>query len=382
MSFFSGKKLILLGFILVLLAVIPVTVYFLQTQTTQTQTQAVKATTLYFALPGETTQTTQAQTKVGDSLDFDIVMNPGSNEVIAATLNITYDPKKLKIKENGFSANLIKTSGPQQGFIFYVAEPNITTPGIATMTMNIGTEVPRTIKSTLKIASISFTALEETPKTDVVFNLAESAIFSSVDQETSVLSQAQPISIAIALASTSATPTPTATSSASTNNVPVCTSLNIDRALSGPAPFSITFTALGNDTNGTITKATFNFGDGPSQDITSTGGIGTNNISAQVAHTYQNPGTFRATATLTDNNGSISTASEACSKTITVTAADPGSPVTTTQTPTASPTEAPTPTTIIAMITTAPPGPAEAILGIGFLGIGLAILGSIIFFVL
>ena len=96
--------------------------------------------------------------------------------------------------------------------------------------------------------------------------------------------------------------------------------MSVDRAPSGPAPFSLVFTANGTDTNGTIGKIAFNFGDGPVQDVTSGGGIGTKTASTQLSHTYNNPGTFQASVVLFDNDGAISSTSAACAQAITVTA--------------------------------------------------------------
>ena len=64
---------------------------------------------------------------------------------------------------------------------------------------------------------------------------------------------------------------------------------------------SITFTAGGTDTDGTITSAVLNFGDGTSQSLTG----------SSASHAYAAAGSYTATVTVTDNEGATATASVA-----------------------------------------------------------------------
>ncbi len=407
MSFLTGKKLLLLGFIAVLLAVIPLTVYFLQTQT-KTKTQATPATTLYFALKGQTQKVTTITKNVDEPFDLDVIINPGTNQVIASTLYITYDSTKLQIANGDFRPTLIETASQTEGFTSILAGPTTTT-GAVSVTLTVGVDVTKIIKSTQKIATIRFTAIAPGSNITIGFDDSKTNVTSSVDPEVNVLSSTDRVSLTVAqtgsptatptltgsptstltpiptgptntpVSSPSATPTGTLTP----NQLPICTGLNVDRITSGAAPFSITFTANGNDPNGTVNKVTFDFGDGPVQDVTTGGGIGTKTVSVQVAHTYNNAGTFKAKAILTDNNNGLSTVSDTCAQNITITASTGSGTTTPTATPAATivaaaPTELPTTTPAPTMH----PGPGDTFLGIGIFGIGLAVLGGIIFFAL
>lgn len=412
MSFFTGKKLFLIGFIAVLLAVIPVTVYFLQKQT-QTKSGATKATTLYFALPGTTEQINSLQKNNGNGpFSLDVIMNPGTNQVIASTLYITYDPTVLSVQN---PPGLQRAQEGTQGFTSTLAGPTYGN-GYATISMAVGVDVTKILTTTQKIATISFNIIgTSSSNSQIAFDETKTGVTSSVDPEVNVLSTTHPVLLTLSGTGPSDTPTltltptptgsitptpsptgptptgptptptntltPTPTGTGISNQVPVCTGLNVDRTTSGTAPFSITFTANGNDPDGTITKVTFDFGDGPVTDVTSGGGIGTKTVSTQIAHTYNNSGTFKAKATLTDDKNGISTTSDSCSQTITVTGGTSGGGGGSTTEPTATPVIiASNPTATPATIGS--PGPEDTVIGAGVLGLGIAILGGIIFLAL
>lgn len=394
MGFFSGKKLLLLGSIIVLLAAIPLTVYFI-TQQQEIRSRATPSTVLSLC---DSTKTTSCEPNIsvalGQPVTLDVMMNPGSNQVTFVKLHLTYDPTKLELNPSGgFEPNAasvsilrdpIYSSGAVVVSLGIVVNPNIV-------------DATRAISAPTKIGKVTFKALTPVSGTSnqVVFG---DQVVVYANNETgdpnapypanlNVLSTTQPASITITGTATptlSPTPSPTPTPSGPTatpvaNQPPVCTALNVDRATSGAAPYSVTFTANGNDPNGTISKVTFDFGDGPVQSITQAGGIGTNSVSTQMAHTYNNAGTYTATATLTDNANAVSAASVACTKTITVTAAGATQPVGSGDTIVVAPTATPTPTPLPAKKFIEAPGPNNTILGIGALATILTIIGGLLF---
>ncbi len=152
-------------------------------------------------------------------------------------------------------------------------------------------------------------------------------------------------------------PTPTTAGQAETLT---CSSLTLDPATSGTAPFSVNLTANGSSTDAAISNVSFTFGDEQTQDVTDAGGVGTNSVSVLVSHTYATSGTFNAVATITDENGKISS-TEACTAKVTV---DGGSQA--------------TPTEFIASPSPLPPtGPTELIT-IGAIGVLMAFIGAIL----
>lgn len=353
---FGGKKLFLIGFLVVLLVGIPLTVYLLQ-QNQEVRTRAEKSTILTFS--PDSTQAAPLQKNVGDSIPLDITVDPGKNLVSFVKIEIQYDPTFLSLDQtNGFQANT--TAFPS------VLEGPIYASGKLDVTLSVGPDPTKAIQQKVKAATLTFKALKNTPAgtpTLVSYGVSPKTQILSIgsnDQSSEdVLSSAVPAIIAIGGAATGVTPTdqpipttspvPTAevttiptdvptlapdqpsstpapsatpgpTSAPGTNAAPVCTSLVVDRAASGNAPFAITFTANGTDSDGTVNKVTFNFGDGQQSDITSSGGIGTATANVSASHTYSNTGTYQATAILTDSANGISTPNDNCKQTITVTA--------------------------------------------------------------
>ena len=374
----NAKNILILGFVVSLLIAIPVTVYFLQKQQ-QTTSKATASTSLCFTKMTDNIcldNTNKPTYKVKDTFNLDVLMKPGTNNVIATTLNIKYDPTKVATSSPGFRLSNAFSS---------VIEGPIYTDGNISVTMSVGIDVDKVIKADTKIATVFLEALSPTGDAGTDIKFDQTTVTSTVsDPETNVLSTSTPAKIIITGSGVTPTPsvtTPTPTSSISTPNVPpVCTSLNIDRAASGSAPLSVTFTTVGNDSDGTIQKATFNFGDGPVEDVTVGGGIGTNSVSVQKAHTYNNPGTYTAKAVLTDNSSGIS-ASDNCTQVIAV---EPGVPTPTgIGGPIIQPTSTPLPTPTLAAVTPMPsPGPGGIIIGIGAAGVILSIIAGAIFLAL
>lgn len=385
MNFFEGKKLILVGIIVVLLAAIPLTVYFLQ-QSQETRSRAQKATTLYFSTPGQLTSTASLQKNVGDTVPLDIVMDPGTNQVSFVKMTISYDATKLSTESGGIKQNDATFPSVLEGPVY--------TDGTISMTLSIGADPTKIVQTPSKIATLTFKAkaVTNSTPTSVKFIDGETQVLSvasSDEPSENVLASTRPISIAIAAgsgATPSSSPSPTTSAVPTTpqiaNTNPACSSLTLDRAPSGTAPFAISFTANGTDADGTISKVTFNFGDGPVQDVTQSGGVGTKNVSAQISHTYTNPGTYQASALLTDNRGGVS--SNTCTQSITVTAKPTspagagGTPGTNPQNPAATT----APTTAGVQPTLAAPGASDTMLQIGVIGTILSIIGALTFFAL
>ncbi len=374
MSAISGKNLLMLGFIVVLLVTIPIVVILLKQQQ-QTKTTAAPTTTLSFS-PSTATATS------GAIVNFDVIVNPGQNQVSFVKLDIIYDKTKLETSSTGTSC--ADALCPATASFPSTLEGPTYNQGEILVSLSVGADPTRVVQTTTKVATVTFKTIAvtgDTPTQIKFGNQTQVLSIATADQpsENVWISNPNPASITITGITPTATPGPT-----TANQLPICTALNIDRTPSGTAPFSITFTVSGNDPDGTISKTSFNFGDGPVQDVTQGGGIGTKTVSAQIAHTYHNAGTFTASATLTDGTGGVSNAAAACSQTITVTGGPTGT------SGTISPTSLPTPTSVAVQTQTPTsavnpslsPGPEGLILGIGGVGIALTVLGGLIFLIL
>jgi hypothetical protein len=400
----NGKKIFLIGFLVVLLVGIPLTVYLLQQQQ-EVRTRAEKSTIVTFS--PDSTSAAPIQKNVGDTVPLDINVDPGKNLVSFVKLEINYDPEVLATASGteAFQANT--TAFPS------ILEGPVYTPGKIAVTLSVGPDPTKAIQQKVKAATVNFVALKNTPPgTPTLVSYSSNtqvlSIGSNDQASENVLSTATPATIAIGGATPSDQPIPTGSvvptapitdvpsptevplptdsplptdipspsptgplTSGTPNTAPVCSSLVVDRASSGAAPFSITFTANGSDTDGTVGKVTFNFGDGQQSDVTTSGGIGTASVNVQASHTYNNPGTYQATAVLTDSSTGISLPSENCKQVITVTEAS-GS--------------AQQPNTgggsVVLTPTMAPTGAAETAIGIGIAVMMLIVGGGLLFFVL
>ncbi len=370
MNIFKNKYF-LLGNLAFLLLAIPVVLFFVKNQTS-TRGSAAPTTTMEFIDPNVTTDQCTDDTER-------LVLNPGQNIVATVELSLKWDKSKFDVV---FEPN--QTAFPQT-----LKGPKSTAEGM-TITLNIGSDVTKALTTTTDVGKVTIKPLAPTNGVvDLTIDATETKVYSLSQQDGAVEnvynasgSHSLPISITAKSCDASATPSPSTTTQTQTspsptttsgatpttvpsaaptaapttavssptpsptvaaaNQSPVCLNLS-SSASSGSAPLSVTLTAGGQDTNGTISKATFNFGDGTQQDVTN--GLGTASVSAQIAHTYTSGGNFTATSVFTDNQGAVSST---CSQQIAVTGAF--ATIAPTATPTLAPitTSAPTATPTIA----------------------------------
>lgn len=372
---------------MVILLVIPVTVFLVQQQQ-NLQSNANPNTTLSFVPPDKTAE-------VGEKIDFDVWISPGNNQVNFVKLVIKFDATKLSTEEDYFVLNEASNLSILEGPIIGDGGDTIS------VILSVENDPTKVIRADTKIGTISFDTLEAAdPPTQISFDDQQVQIRSinganqdafnenvflngtpatvTIQQDADVTPDpnatltptvTQALTPTITAAATF-TPTPTSTNSGigaapGTNQAPVCESLITDRSPDGTAPLSVTFTAAGSDTDGTISKVTFSFGDGTVEDVTTGGGIGTDTVNVQKSFTYNNANSFTASALMTDDNGDVSSDSDSCAVTVTVSEGDG------------------TGTTVDSGdATIAPTGPTETIFGIGAIGGLLFIVGALLFFAL
>lgn len=389
----SGKKILLLGFIVVLLVAIPLTLYLLQKQQ-ETRSRAEKSTNLSFV--PDSSQTAPIQKAVGDTFSLDVSVNPGQNIVSFVKLEIQYDPDKIATD----SSNAFQ---PNSAAFPTVLEGPIYSPGKIQVTLSVGSDPTKALQAVTKAATFNFKAVGPTDAgtpTLITYGTQTQvlSIGSSDQASEDVLSSATPATVVITGSggpTPSAGPTPTpgegnqaptptpgdntgptpVPTVAAANQVPICQDLTVSPSNTGTAPYAVTLSTNGYDPDGSVSKVTFNFGDGQVQDITQGGGIGTASISAQTVHTYQSGGTVQASAVYTDNQGGIS-AQGNCTQTLTIAAQ-----IVSTQTggTGGSGTE---PTATVAPTALPSTGPGNKFIGIGTVVTILTLIGGMLFFAL
>lgn len=387
MSIFSSyKKIFLLGFIITILIAIPLSVYVAQKRQ-QTTIKAAASTSLSF-------QPALSTVEVGKTAVLNIMLDPESgspvNQVSFVSLSLTFDASKFATISGSLAPN------PTQNTLTTIIEgPTysiVDTVGKASISLSIGEDPSNAVTEITKIAILQLKATNETTPVspNVTFDSDTQVLSLASSDQTSEnvlsLSTSIPAKVTVIPAVTSTTPTPsptptTAPGSSSSSPIsapapkvgglpssssitPVCSNLDINNLPSGTAPYSLTFTATGNDPDGTISKISFNFGDSL-EDLTAGAGIGTSSVSGQILHTYKTPGIYTAYAILTDNNNDLSAQQASCTKTITINA------------------DLTIPSPTITVKQPLPPtGNSEVLFGLGALGVIFTIIGGVFFMLL
>ncbi|MCL4415392.1 MAG: PKD domain-containing protein [Actinobacteria bacterium] len=364
MSIFSGKKIFLLGFIVVLLIAIPLTVY-LARQQQETRSGAAPSTTLSLTPTAQTTT-------VDQTVSFDIMVNPGSNQVSLVKFTLTFDGTKITPIDSGFVANT-------------QALPNVSsgpTYGTNSVAVTLRVDNPQqSLTLPTKIATITFRAVAPTEGVPTRITFTDTSVMSSGGESSfneNVFLSSSPATVTIdagqitptVTPAATVTPAPTVTSAPTQANVvPTCSSLTSDVS-SGSASLTVNFTGVGSDSDGTISKATFNFGDGTVEDSTDGQGVNTNSATITKSHIFNSAGAFTTNVVFTDNGGGVSTPSS-CTQVINVAA---GTITPTTIISTAAPTAVPT--------ALPPTGPESQLLAIGAFGAIISVIGVILLFAL
>lgn len=322
MSFLSGKKLLLLGFIIVLLVAIPVTVYLVGLQQ-KTKISAEAATTLSL-LP------TPLSKNVGDTVSFDVYVDPSNvNEIAFVKLVLSYDSTKLATTEGTFAVSQWPAADGSSFTPSIPIGPEFS-PGTVTVAMSVGGSPQNVLKTRTKVATLTFKTIaktEENVPTQVTFGnqsqlLSLGGAGGTDEVGSNLISNTSPGSVNIASVATAD---------------PVCVDMKLDKSASGKAPYTLKFTATGKDSDGSVSGIKIDFGDGqdasPADGDSGVKGYGTPLATASASHAYDTAGSYTALATITDDQGNEASG---CSKTITITE-DAG---------TATATLTPTPTTV------------------------------------
>ena len=148
---YFGKKQIMVLSLLFVLAVIPATLFLTQ-QKTQEHSNASASTQLY--LVPSTTSSVPLQKNVGDTVSFDVMINPGTNMPSVVKIVLQYDPTKFQASTTPFVVN--SSAFPS------ILEGPIVQNGSVIVSVSIGSDVTKAISTITKVGTVTLTAIAPT----------------------------------------------------------------------------------------------------------------------------------------------------------------------------------------------------------------------------
>jgi len=186
----SKKKIFILsGFIVLLLIVLPVTLYMYR-QNQVTNTEAEKTVNLTFA-PGFSQTANSLYIPAGSTFTLDVYLDPGANSVSFVKLEMDYDATKFA-PAGGFI--------PDQNVFSQIVE-SVDQPGKITATLSVGTDLSKAVKVKTKIGTLALKALDNAPSTSSVISFGPSTQALSVSNNSSynenVIANQTPVTIQI-----------------------------------------------------------------------------------------------------------------------------------------------------------------------------------------
>src|SRR3990170_6228462 len=195
------KHKLIFGIIAVQLIVLPLLLLLVRQQQ-ETRTGAVAATTLSF-LPNSGA-TSPINANINQEFTVDLMLNPGTNLVSLAKLDITYDPTVIALSSST-PVVVNSTAFP------VIVEGPVYTNGRVQIVVSVGSDQTKVIQTTTKVLTIKFRGTSAS-QTQIGFG-SNNAAYSIAPQDSStenVLSTTSPAYVKINAAPTN-TPTPTPT---------------------------------------------------------------------------------------------------------------------------------------------------------------------------
>jgi hypothetical protein len=225
------KKFAIAGFFIIILMVIPLTLFLLEKkQENQTHAQSSGSTSLYFN-PTSTQQNPLVH-KIGDSIPVAMYVNPGQDMDTFIKFQISYDPTKLSVSQTDpFTVNT--SAFPT------VVEGPVLGNGTISEEVSVGADPTKAIQKTAEVGTINLNAVGSTgstPTTVTFTNVSQVLSSASTDQAAqNVLSSTDTAYVTIAASGTTPTTTPVPTLSATSTPIPTGTTtvLSFDILLDG-----------------------------------------------------------------------------------------------------------------------------------------------------
>lgn len=252
MNTFSRKHIIVGSLLLVALVGVPASLYLAQ-QNQENRSRATASTTLSYA--PSTTTSSPLQKNVGETVSFDIMVDPGSNMPSLVKLEMEYDPNTFQVDPaTAFSVNTTAFPKTIEGPVFI--------DGKVLISVSIGNDITKAIQSVTRVGTLTLTTTAPTaaepasftfgPRSEVLSvapsdQSSENVLATTIPAYVSIASAPTPTQTAIS-PSASASPTltlsltPTSTASPTTVQTPTVTTPPLTTLLS----FNVMIHGIGN----------------------------------------------------------------------------------------------------------------------------------------
>lgn len=194
------RQIAIFGLLFLFVVGVPATFYLSQRQQ-DTRSKASASTTLY--LVPSTSSSSPLQKNVGDTVSFDVMINPGNNLPSLVKLQLTYDATKLQPSSPAFVVNT--TAFPT------TLEGPVVTSGSIILSMSIGSDTTKAVQAITKVGTVTFTTVAATSGSPSVISIGNKSqvlsVASSDQANENVLSTTTPAYLAIEAAAVSPTVT-------------------------------------------------------------------------------------------------------------------------------------------------------------------------------
>lgn len=211
----NKMKYIIAGIFVIALIGLPLILSINQKQQ-ESRSRAAPSTTLYFTPSASSSSPLAAN--IGDSVVFDVMINPGTNLPSLVKLDIQFDPEKLQASPTSFLTNMSAFPSTIEGPLLDNGDLKIS--------LSIGSDTTKAIQSITKVGTLTLTAINPTADTPTAITFGTNTTILSINSSDyateNILSSSEPAYVQI---TAPATPTP--------NNGPLSTILSLNTYLHG-----------------------------------------------------------------------------------------------------------------------------------------------------
>lgn len=162
-------KHIIIGILAIALIGIP-SLLFLSNRQQEIRSKASASTSLYFTPQASSSSPLQVNT--GDTIAFDVMINPGTNLPSILKLNINFDPSKVQANSTSFLVN-------QAAFPTTLEGP-FATNGAVSISLSIGSDTTKAIQTTTKVGTITLKAIAPTLDTPTIISFGNNSSVLSI----------------------------------------------------------------------------------------------------------------------------------------------------------------------------------------------------------